>query len=384
MIMFITPASFWMRSKAIVRVPISNRFENDSSGLDGCDYRYSALAKSCVSLPYKRLSISEYLRGRFAETISVGAVNHGYLHPPLARSCLVEGVDMPVESLRINSMETKLFPLHLPSGDARETSPLCERSQPSANWSTQADPNSPQLIETGSNFCLVGQAIRFIAMHQVTLHSRHSTFRREHTPPISLTHNAITEMSIKKTHTSGIVERANSGHSDHVDQYRCSIINVNSGGHIDSGQVTARTLTVNATREAEQPRNLRVMAEVGLEHCSPLQYQTLHNPAFHETVSPASVADFLRHCSVAKRAAWSMKSPNSSQEQNGDAKDEREQRYEERLVVSETDFEDFRYGTCHSCGSPIVIPGLAQFYCAKCGWIRRPVDMMSITPGHHD
>lgn len=56
----------------------------------------------------------------------------------------------------------------------------------------------------------------------------------------------------------------------------------------------------------------------------------------------------------------------------------------EQLVLKETSFRDGRYGTCFSCGQPVVIPGLAQFYCENCGWIRRPIEAKAIIPGHHD
>lgn len=59
-------------------------------------------------------------------------------------------------------------------------------------------------------------------------------------------------------------------------------------------------------------------------------------------------------------------------------------RPEEELILRETPFRDGRYGACFNCGGHVVIPGLAQFYCEHCGWIRRPVETQVISPGHHD
>lgn len=59
-------------------------------------------------------------------------------------------------------------------------------------------------------------------------------------------------------------------------------------------------------------------------------------------------------------------------------------RQAESLVETETVYGTGRYGRCFNCEESIVIPGVAQFFCKNCGWMRRPVEIKTVAPGHHD
>lgn len=55
------------------------------------------------------------------------------------------------------------------------------------------------------------------------------------------------------------------------------------------------------------------------------------------------------------------------------------------IAMKDTPFGDSRYGICQTCGGPIVIPGLAQCLCARCGWVKRRGDTETIGPrSHHE
>lgn len=60
--------------------------------------------------------------------------------------------------------------------------------------------------------------------------------------------------------------------------------------------------------------------------------------------------------------------------------------HDERAVIAATAsyYMDGRYGKCPQCDGALAVPGLAQMLCAACGWVDRPVETVTISPGHHD